>query len=213
MTHIKNFNNAKKTSQIKVDEMYNLKETDDVKRKAKDFEIALCAELARHNVPLKLTDCLVDLIKHHINDSEILKSVQLHEDKARYLINHGLGPLFEEEVVNKLKNCIAFGISFDESEVNKKTELEATVARLTPTNGPYIAKNSVPAGEIHDNSLAEILKLQSENASSSQKYPDIQTLQTPGYASVRLDANLDAIERRNQKMKQALNMQGIKFTR
>ena len=108
-----------------------------------------------------------------------------------------------------------FGELGEKSPRSRKYELgeKSPRDRISPTNGPYIAKSSVPAGETHDNSLAEILKLQSENASSSQKYPDIQTLQTPGYASVRLDANLDAIERRNQKMKQALNMQGIKFTR
>ncbi|CAG5112579.1 Oidioi.mRNA.OKI2018_I69.chr2.g6777.t1.cds [Oikopleura dioica] len=141
---------------------------------------------------------LTDLTLKDISTLEKGMQSLVREEVRRYKLETELKNQMREEAATKTIRALQARIA----------ELEATVARLTPTNAPYIAKNSVPAGEIHDNSLAEILKLQYENASNSQKYPDIQTLQTPGYASVRLDANLDAIERRNQKIKQALNMQG-----
>ena len=100
---------------------------DDDSKKAKEFEIAIIAMLARHDIPVTFVDCLVPTLKKHINDSKILDKVVLARQKASYLVTHGLGDHYEKETVNKLKNCFAFSASIDESEVNKRNELEVVV--------------------------------------------------------------------------------------
>ena len=103
---------------------------DRIKCKARDLEIAIVALLSNHQIPPTLAECLISILKKHITDSEILKNVQLGQEKSRYLTIHGLGQHFEAETITKLKNCDGFSISIDESEVNHRSELEiqATIA-------------------------------------------------------------------------------------
>ena len=97
------------------------------KPKPKNFEIAITVALARHSIPTAFVDCLLDTLKLHITDSEILKKVKIGRTKASYMTEFGLGEKYEQETIKKLKECVAFGISFDESEVNKISELEILV--------------------------------------------------------------------------------------
>lgn len=116
---------TKSQTQPTLDEAF--KQDDDVLKKAKDFEIAIVAMISRHDVSVTFADCLIPMLKKHLNDSEILKKVELKNRKASYVARYGLGEYFEKETINKLQNCIAFSVSLDESEVNKHNELEIVV--------------------------------------------------------------------------------------
>lgn len=102
-------------------------EEGEVKSKARDFEIALVQALGRHDVPCRVVECVAGVVKDYVTDSEIVKEVKLGRTKVLYTTEHGLGAMYEEETVKKLKECDAFGVAFDESEVNKKSELVITV--------------------------------------------------------------------------------------
>ena len=97
------------------------------KARASDFEIALVQSCARHDVPARVVECIIDVVKEHITDSEIMKEVKLCRTKVLYLAEHGLGEYYEKETLKKLRDCDAFSVAFDESEINKKSEMAMTV--------------------------------------------------------------------------------------
>ena len=72
-------------------------QVNEVSLKAKDLEIALVQMLSRHSIPVAVTDCLVNILKQHITDSDIMKKVNLGRTKANYLIEHGLAKVYEKE--------------------------------------------------------------------------------------------------------------------
>ena len=59
----------------------------------------------------------------------------LGSTKARYLTLRGVGEHAELETIEKVKNCDAFSIGIDESEVNKISELEVMVKYSTEDGG------------------------------------------------------------------------------
>ena len=95
--------------------------------KAQDLEIALVMLFGRHDIPSEFADCLVSTMKTYITDSEIVKKMTLGRTKASYLLNHGIGEVFEKATIEELQNCVAFCAAFDESEVNKGNQLEILV--------------------------------------------------------------------------------------
>ena len=134
--HIKSYSEAmkSKTHQPTIQGLF-AKEGDEIKKQVSDLEIALALIFSRHNIQFKFINCLVDILKKYIPDSEIIKQVKLGETKMSYLVNHGIGSFCENVTIDKLKNCIAFGASLDESEVNKENELEIIVNMVTKENG------------------------------------------------------------------------------
>ena len=107
-------------SQPSLTSFMNSKSSDNVQQKARDLENALCLMISRHGFQHTIVDCLVDILKTYVTDSEIIKKVRLGKDKAGYIINHGLGEHFEQETISLIKNCNALGASIDESEVIDK---------------------------------------------------------------------------------------------
>jgi len=98
-------------------------------------------------------------------------------------------------------------------------ELEATVTELKLENirlieGGYI-DNPVSKREDFMFEIPASLGVTASNPTpwnsdpeNHAKYPDIEILQTPGYASASMHSKFDEIERRNQKIKRALNIEG-----
>ena len=119
----------KDSLQPKLNDLIQNKAVDKAKEEAKELEIGLVSFFANHNIPNSshTAECLVSLMKEKIPDSEIVQKVQLSREKARYLTIHGVGAYYEESVVEKLRNCDAFSVSIDESEVNHRSELEIQV--------------------------------------------------------------------------------------
>ena len=70
-----------------------------------------------------------DLFKIMFPDSEIAKKFKLHKDKLGYLVTYGLGPYFQKELTNLVKECPCFCISFDESlnSVAQKGQMDMAV--------------------------------------------------------------------------------------
>ena len=135
--HRENYQNSSKSHQPSVLDLINKREENEVKEKATDFEIALATFYGVHGIPLTSIKCLVDLIKNAVPESEMLRKVKLGETKAHYLINQGIGKEYSEKTVDKLKHCIAFGASIDESEVNKVSQMEITVKVATKEGVEY----------------------------------------------------------------------------
>ena len=113
--------------QATMEQMFQKTKDDDLAQKVLDFEIVLVMLLARHGVQTWIIDCIIEVLKKYITDSEIVKKMKVKRTKASYLVNHGISKEFEKETVLMLRNCVAFSCSLDESEVNKVSELEIVV--------------------------------------------------------------------------------------
>ena len=99
----------------------------ELKNKVREMEIDLVRSFSRHSVPFEMMDCLQEILKKHVVDSEVVKKMRLHHSKATYLLKNAVGPVYLEQTVKMLQQCDAFVIAFDESEINKRSELELMV--------------------------------------------------------------------------------------
>ena len=136
--HRKNFNAKATTVQPTIGEVFESsrdEEKEKLRQATQDLEIGLTQCLSRHNIPPANVDCLVKVLKKYIPDSTIVQKMQLGKNKAGYLIEHGITPIYQNETIKKLKNCDAFGVAMDESEVNKRSELEVLVNVATEEEG------------------------------------------------------------------------------
>ena len=61
--------------------------------------------------------------------------MKLQRNKGEYLVSHGISKTYQDETVSLLKKCDAFSIGFDESEINKTSQLEVLVKLSDKTNG------------------------------------------------------------------------------
>ena len=103
--------------------MTQTNEKRECQEKAREFEIALLQGLSRHGIPPENASCLTNLMKKYITDSEIVKELKLGTTKTKYVTTYGLGKYYQNETISKMKNCDAFSIQIDESEVNKVSQL------------------------------------------------------------------------------------------
>jgi len=121
-------NNNSSTSQPSIRDLVSSQKKDDTLEKTWDLEITLCLFLANHGIQYNAVDCLVDILKEKVTDSEIIKNLKLGRTKAGYLINNGIADYYETETIDLLKKSNAFAVSLDESEVNKVSQLEILVS-------------------------------------------------------------------------------------
>lgn len=110
-------------------------EKEELKKKVGDLEIALSQYISRHNHPPLAAECLSGILKKYITDSEIVGKLQLGREKARYLIEFGISETYEEETIQMMRDCDSFGAALDESEVNKKSEMEVVARVSHPEDG------------------------------------------------------------------------------
>ena len=131
--HKGNVGDKKKATQLTVAVLFETSrksgdadERRELENQISDLEIALVMWLLRHGVPFSSggVDCLTEILKARIKDSKIVQGLKLSRKKASYIAEGGLGKLYAEETIEKLRTCDAFGIAVDESEVNKRSELE-----------------------------------------------------------------------------------------
>lgn len=126
--HKGNQKSAQKSEQLNIDVVFGHQRASDEKTKleiqSQNLEIALGHFFARHSIPHSTGDCLVKILRQKIPDSRIVQGMTLSREKIRCLVEFGLGEHYEEETVEKMRKCYAFGIAMDESEVNKRSELE-----------------------------------------------------------------------------------------
>ena len=108
---------------------------DPAKAGAKKLEIQIVAALSRHQVSLNLVECLVPILKKCLPDCATVQEIKLSREKARYISNKGIAPIFAAETIEKLKNCDAFVVGFDETAINKKEEMEIVFKIANPDGG------------------------------------------------------------------------------
>ena len=142
--HKANMKNANKASkQLSIAASFKQAAAEDehanvLKKKTRNFEIDLVRRLDRHFVSLEVLPCLVQCLKTHLNSEEgkqIVENMSLGADKGRYLSEHGIAKTYLEETILKLQTCDGFSVGFDESEVNKLTELQVMVILAEKSNG------------------------------------------------------------------------------
>ena len=95
-----------------------------------NFEIDLIRRVDRHNVSEDFLPCIVNCIKKHLSGEEapkIVEKLSIGATKGRYIAKHGVAKTYQAETVMKLQSCDGFSVGFDESEVNKISELEVLV--------------------------------------------------------------------------------------
>ena len=102
--------------------------------KSKEFQLELVRSMSRHRIPFEYIDCLVPIMKKYIND-DIVQNLKLHHSKGVYLVKNAVGKSYHDETVQLLKECDAFVVGFDETEINKTSELEVLVKIAHQSHG------------------------------------------------------------------------------
>ena len=99
--------------------------------RTKEFEISLARSLSNHNVSMEFTECLQSQLKKFCGDSVVVERMKLGRRETEVLVRQGVAPAYREETIRLLQNCYAFNVGFDESEVNKTSEMEIMVRIAT----------------------------------------------------------------------------------
>ena len=105
-----------------------------MKEAAKKLEITLARAFSRHQMSPSHLGCIVDILKQSLTDSEIIKHVSLSETKGSYTIL-AIAKTYHQETVQLMKESDALSIGFDESEMNKREEMEIVVKMSHPKHG------------------------------------------------------------------------------
>ena len=127
------FENARKKNQ----------EEEDVKKTLLEAQIKFAAMVAHHNIPSAFNTCFSNCVSELFSDSKVAKmwnsSVHgMRETKGDYFVSHGIAKFQREELEEILSNNF-FSLNFDESSINKRTELDLNVSfvkddRVVKTN-------------------------------------------------------------------------------
>ena len=102
-----------------------------------------------HNLPECVFDCLSELLPEVFPDSKIAGDMKLHATKGTYLLNDGIAPHHQEQLIQWLVDNF-FSINFDESTFNKIQNLNINVS--VPDENGMIQKKHFASIEVHDGS-------------------------------------------------------------
>ena len=98
----------------------------------RSLELYVVRSQSRLRISFEYVNCLQAPLKKHCQD-DLIQKMKLHCTKMTYLATNAIGNS-EEEAIDLFKQCPAFAIGFDESEVNKTSELEILVKIATRVN-------------------------------------------------------------------------------
>ena len=101
----------------------------DVEKNTRLFEISLSRSLSNHKISLGFLPCIQQQLKKYCGDSEVVQNMKLSRYKGEVMIRHGVGKTYQDETISLMIECDGFSIGFDESEVNKISELKV-VAKI-----------------------------------------------------------------------------------
>lgn len=78
---------------------------------------------------LRSSSNAAELFKLMFPDSDIASRFAVHKDKLAYIVTYGLGPYFQQKLVDVVKGCPFYAISFDESlnKVAQKGQMDIIV--------------------------------------------------------------------------------------
>ena len=111
------------------------KREDKLMDKVKEFEISLTRSLSNHNISMDFLDCIQEQLQKYCGDAKVVTRMKLHRRKGEVMLRHGIAKTYQDETVQLLCNCDGFSVGFNESEVNKKSQLEIMVKVATKGNG------------------------------------------------------------------------------
>lgn len=99
--------------------------------------------VAHNNIPSSFNTCFSDCVSDLFPDSEVAKLGSSHEHgmretKGDYFVSYGIAK-FQQEELEKILRKSFFSLNFDESSINKRTELDINVSfvkedRVVKTN-------------------------------------------------------------------------------
>ena len=92
-----------------------------------EAEAQLLTIMTNHNAPDFLTQCVARSLSTMLPDSEIAKHMTLGRTKASKTLINTLAPHLHEEVVTAMQSW-PYSISFDESTINKTSQLGINVS-------------------------------------------------------------------------------------
>jgi len=89
-------------------------------------EIVWALTVAQKNFSGNCFDGMGEIFKCMFPDSKVQHHFSMGRTKCSYVINFRLGPLFQKELIEKVKKSPFFSISFDESlnETLKKQQMD-----------------------------------------------------------------------------------------
>ena len=131
-------------------------EEDEKKKNVLNAQVKFTALVAHHNIPIKFNTCFSDTVRELFPDSETAKmwSTQnygMRETKGDYFVSHGIAKFQQEELVAILRKSF-FSLNFDESSINKKTELDVNVSYVKKDR---VVKTNFRIVEMKGNTSAE----------------------------------------------------------
>ena len=106
---------------VKVSEQRNVKDA------AFKAEVVVSNLIATHNIPYSLVDCLAEILPQIIPESDIIKQISLHPNKAQYTLTCGTAPHIKKQLVKQLQNW-PFSINYEESVKGKASQLQLNVS-------------------------------------------------------------------------------------
>ncbi|KAJ1519804.1 hypothetical protein ONE63_005057 [Megalurothrips usitatus] len=91
-------------------------------------EVVWCLQAVENHVSVAATGRQARLFPRMFPDSTIAQRMELGPSKVGYCLTFGLGPCFFERVLNELRECNGFTVSFDESLNKKSKKLQMDLA-------------------------------------------------------------------------------------
>lgn len=88
------------------------KKLEEHQRKVKSLELSLAAFFAEHNVAINVVDHLIELLKNRIDDSKIVKDLQMKRTKCTAVIRNVLAETERNNLVNELRQVCMVVLCF-----------------------------------------------------------------------------------------------------
>ncbi|KAE8746828.1 hypothetical protein FOCC_FOCC006465, partial [Frankliniella occidentalis] len=106
-----------------------------ISEKVKKAEIGVAAFFTEHNVALQTSDHLIEMLKKHVTDSEIVKRMTLDHTKCTAIVKNVLRKTEKENLIAILKK-VKFSILVDEStDAGQKKNMVILVRYTDPETG------------------------------------------------------------------------------
>ncbi|XP_022161704.1 uncharacterized protein LOC111027613 [Myzus persicae] len=119
--------------------MYNTPKFQNLQRRKKEAEIRLALFITEHNISLRTSDHLVQLVKTLAPESEVLKNVSCNRTKATSIVKNVVGKHAFEILVDKMKKQY-FSIIIDESTDKSSIKHLAIIVRMVD-NDRFVVKD------------------------------------------------------------------------
>ena len=114
-----------------------------------------------HGILSQFFYCSSQLFPQMFPDSKLAlewgsKNKGMRQSKGDYFATHGIGPFLKEELNQSLRKCF-FSLNFDESSVNKTSQLDINVSYWNETEGGRISKRNLDTISLEGGTSADEL--------------------------------------------------------